>query len=223
MSTRSSDPQQPGAKKKRDLTKRTADFAQFDVLDGPCTRFFHLFVRRRMMTISAPRPYPFFIGGIQRLARMIDGGDPWELIVLGIAPLLFAAGLYHSQLGVPAKLGGFVIVFLGSYTGFWFVLLVFLDRRLDRLDKARVDMVRHNRTSGRDERTMRRRMVLNQGAEIAQRNAEALERGKLKARANGGAEEDAEEDDWDDEAPKRPVPVQTAPAPVEPSLDDLLK
>jgi hypothetical protein len=223
MSTRSGNSPEQGGKPKRDLTKRTADMVQFDVLEGPCTRFVHLFIKRRMMSVQQPRPYPFFIGGIQRLARMIDVGDPWELTVLGIAPLLFAAGLYHAQLGLPARLGGFVILFLGSYTGFWFVLLVFLDRRLDRVELARLNMVRHGRSKSRDERTMRQREALNQEPEIRQRNAEALERGKLKARANGGAEEDAEEDDWDDEAPKRPVQVQTAPAPVEPSLDDLLK
>jgi hypothetical protein len=169
------------ARKKRDPRQRTAEFIAYDALEGPCTKFFHLFVARRMMTVINSRPYPWFLGMLHRLARMLDGADLWELIVLGSAPIWCALALSWRLLSIPASVGGFVEVALAVYLGYWFVLMVFLDRRLDHQDLSRVKNMRYNKAMARETRMMKRRDLRRTREEVAQAAKEAAERGRAKA------------------------------------------
>jgi hypothetical protein len=171
--------------------------AQFDVTEGVFTKSFHVFFKRRILTRQKPKPYPWFIGGIHRAARMLDVADPWELVTLAAAPFLFWLVWKMWKWGISPTIVGYSILALGCYTGFHFVLWVFLDRRLDYLDQSRVLSVRRKR---------RRDARMNREARAAA-NAEAAKRGEQKAAARvpGGTGPNS--------GPVRAVPV---------SLDDLL-
>jgi hypothetical protein len=183
------------------------DQHQYDVLEGPFTKSFHVFFKRRLLTRQKPKPYPWFIGGIHRAARQLDVADPWELITLAVAPFLFALVYKMWRWGVSPTIVGYCIIGLGCYVGFYLVLWVFLDRRLDYLDQSRVMSIRRKRLEARDERLMRRRDAkMSREARIAA-NAEAAKRGEQKAgRTFPGAS----------------LPSAAASRPAQVSLDDLL-
>lgn len=200
----------PREKPKPDLTKRPEEITQFDVLDGPFANFFHRFVKRRMLTSQMPKPYPWFIGGIHRLARMLDVADHLELVVLGGLPFAFVGFYSWRWFGIPSQLAGLGELAVGCYVGYWFVLMVFLDRRLDHLDLQRVKSVRYARVEARDTRVVRRREAAKNLPALRERAAEARERGRAKAT---------------DPAPEPPATPLTEPRPdaaMAVSLEDLL-
>ena len=82
------------------------EHAAYDVLDGPFATIFHKFFKRRIITKANMKPYPWFIGGIHRAARMLDVADVWERAVLLIFPLPFLLAWLQPRLGVPPQLQG---------------------------------------------------------------------------------------------------------------------
>jgi hypothetical protein len=186
----------------------------YDVLDGPFARMFHMFFKRRIITKANMKPYPWFIGGIHRAARMLDVADLWERAVLLIFPLPFLLAWLQPRLGVPPQLQGYGLLLAGAYTGYHFVLWVFLDRRLDFIDASRVYAGRRKRFEARDERLLRRRQAAKQKPEIRAAAEEALKRGRMKAQAAETI------------VPPPPPAEEAIPVPVRPaavSLDDLLR
>jgi len=205
-----------GKRKKRPMSAETLqEYQQYDILDGPFATIFHTFFKRRIITRGEMKPYPWFIGGIHRAARCLDVADVWERIVLLGFPLPYLLAYYQRYLGVPAGLQGYGLLLAGCYTGFHFVLWVFLDRRLDYIDQSRVFAGRTKKVEARDERMMARRRAMNQKPEIKAAAAEAAKRGRMKAAAAGQDISPAPD-------PVSEPPVVVPVRPVAVSLDDLL-
>jgi hypothetical protein len=194
--------------------ERKKEHAAYDVLDGPFATSFHKFFKRRIITKANMKPYPWFIGGIHRAARMLDVADVWERAVLLIFPLPFLLAWLQPRLGVPPQLQGYGLLLAGAYVGYHFVLWVFLDRRLDFIDASRVYAGRRTRFEARDARLLKRRMAAKEKPEIKALAAEALKRGRMKAQ------------EAETIVPPPPPHDDAAPIPVRPaavSLDDLLR
>jgi hypothetical protein len=204
-------------RKKRPLGEEAKkEYQQYDVLDGPFATLFHRFFKRRIITKADMKPYPWFIGGIHRAARMLDVADVWERIVLLIFPVPFILAYLQKDMGVPAQLRGYGLLWAGAYTGFHFVLWVFLDRRLDYVDQSRVFAGRRKKVEARDERMLARRKALKEKPALRAAAAEAAKRGRMKA-----AESSQDHPPSPDPVSEPPIVVPARPVAV--SLDDLLR
>ena len=176
--------------------------AIFRATEGPFTKAFHRIWARPNLRAKDRRFYPPVIAQLHRAVRMLDTAEPWELISLGSAPLLFAFIGAFRWLGLGLVAQGYGLILLVCYAGFYFTLWVFLDRRLDELDKMRVFSLRRKRVDDRDSRLMRRRTAKNDRAINDAKLAEARQRGQAKA--------------------EHGAPHETAPRTTTVPLDDLL-
>ena len=200
-----SPPGEPEPKRKaRDTRKRPLEVERYDVLEGPCARLFHGLFGRRWGS-ARTSGYSFPLAQIERLALMLDVADRNELLYLSLAPFIgLAAYLWRRWL--PIGIGGYFELAITVYVGFWFVVLVFLDRRVDQQQTLRS---RHTRwiknTAMRNRLTHRRNMAVTR-AEVREQAIEAKARGREKAQQAATAQ-----------------PATPASPDIGPTLDDLLQ
>ena len=107
--------------------------------------------------------------------------DRWEVISLAAAPLAILFTIFQQDLGVPAALTGFAFVALVYYSGYFFLVLLVWDRRVDR-EKVRIARgMRRQKLRDLLVRQEERKNLSNARAEAKERSEAAMRRGRMKA------------------------------------------
>lgn len=105
----------------------------------------------------------------------------YELASLAATPVIFLLVFFQHDLGVPVRMGGYGFIFLVYYCGYFFLMLLILDRRLDneyiRLGRG----MRRQKIADIQLREDERRVTNRQAATTTERNEAAMERGRQKA------------------------------------------
>lgn len=122
-----------------------------------------------------------------RLRGWLRNAGPGELTSMGAAPFIVLFVIYQHQFGIPTRLEGFGFVFLIYYSGYFFLMLTILDRRLDN------EYIRLGRGSRRQKiadilmREEQRKATIKTQEAADTRNEQAMERGRQKAADHAAA------------------------------------
>jgi hypothetical protein len=130
----------------------------------------------------------FFVSKWQRVKALLSVAEKGELIFLLSGPFWFLfVGSLHAVFGVPLVIQAYFVIVLGFYIGWHFAVWVFLDRRLDEQNWLRFKNAALRLMAERDGRKVATRQAEVAREETLRRTAEALERGRQKAKQRPAA------------------------------------
>lgn len=157
---------------------------QPDFPEGRFTRALYRVFPPRAPTRQNPNTYPTFLSLVERATRMADVASGTELAYMCLAPFLIVAS-YFWRLWLPLWLGGAFEISLAIYFGLWFVIAVFLDRRLDADRGQRKRHSNWTQLSERESWLVFRQEMTRTRDEVREQAREAKARGQEKAAPAG--------------------------------------